>query len=164
MITFTFTDQNGVETSISTKGNEWGSTDTGSRRQVVGETMGDQIFVYSLAKKRRELNLSFTQLNDSERADIERFFGEDLVDYAKRWFLVSVPPTRRVILRSGAAIGGATIKAGSTYKAGQFAIIDEILFYVRLISPQLEWTEENDGYYSLTMVLRILEGARPDNQ
>lgn len=163
MITFTYTPKAGPDITVSVKGPDFGSDEVISRRQTVVETMGDMIFVYSLAKDKLDLNIKLTDLDGEERGDLEKFFSSDNVDMALRWFTVDLPSFKRTKLRSGALVGGVVVKAGSTYKSGQRVKQDAVRYYVRLLTPDLTFVETKDGYFDLTLTLRVLPNFRPEN-
>lgn len=164
-ITFSYTRVDGGEVvSVSVKGQDFGSDEVWSRRQVVGKTLGNTVYVYDLGKEELELNVQLNMLTATERADLEWFFSENNVNLCKRWFKVDVPaPVKSVVLVTGGAVGGVSIGTGTTYKAGQRVKLDVVRYYARLVTPSLSFVEPVEGFYSTTMTLRVLFGFLPDN-
>ena len=163
-ITFRFQPQSGSEMTVTVPGQVYGSDEAMGRRQIVGKSLGEQVYVYEIADgEHRELNIQLEDLQVQDRASLERFFERQNVRGAFRWFKVDVPNSKRVILRAGAQVDGATIKAGTTYKAGEYIKPDLIRHTVRLLTPEIQYAESLDGVYTATMKLKILDGFLPEN-
>ena len=146
---------------ITLKGQDYGSDEVWSRRQVVGETMGDQVYVYDLGPDKLELNLQLNNLDTTERGDLEQFLRT--IQFAKRYFTISLPaPTKAFPIRAGATVSGVSVKAGG-FTAGQYLVQDVLTYKVQLVEPSLSWVESLDVHYSATMSLRVLFGYVPDN-
>ena len=171
-VTFRYTIINGGGTkeTVTVKGPEYGSDEAISRRQTIGETMGDMIYVYTLSKDKRELHLSFVDLTAEERGLLERFFSPLFTDFAKRWFEIELPPFKQIMIRAGGSVGGSTVRAATgSYKAGQYVLHDKITYKVRLIEASLNWSDPrevqggNGGLFNVAMTLRVLSGFLPTN-
>lgn len=163
MLTLTYTPASGPAVIVAVKGPEFGSDEQRARQQVVGETLGGQVYIYEVGVTRHEVHVQLVNLSATERAALEQFIDPtNGVNYARRWFTIDLPPVAAVLLRAGATVGGVTVKAATgSYKAGQRVVQDLIRYYVRLITPSLTFAEPLDGYYSTTFSLRVLSGTRP---
>lgn len=162
VITFTYPRVLG-DLSITIKGQDYGSDEEISRRQLVGETKGDQLYVYDEGVDTLELNLSFFRLDPEERGNLEWWFKK-VVGYGQRWFKIALPsPVRREVLRAGATVGGVSVKAGD-HKCGAYVLQDDLVYYVRLMDPRITFTENVEAHYNCTLRLRVLTGFRPTNR
>lgn len=149
---------------VEVKGPEYGSDETISRRQAIGETLGDMIYVYELAREKREMTILFVDLDEEERGKLEFFFSANNADLAKRWFRVELPPVKKLPIRAGATLSGAPVKAGKV-RAGEFISQDLVRYVVRLKVPEIVFvdTPKDDGLFSCSLSLRVLTGFLPEN-
>lgn len=164
MLTMTYTRPSGEEVSITIKGQAFGSDDTPSRRQVVGRTLGEAVYVYDLSVNQLEMNLQIDKMSADERADLEWFFSEDNVNLCRRWFKISLPPVRKKVLVCDAEVEGVGIMCDQGLACDEFLLQDELTYTVRLMNPALPFVEPPcEGYYSTTLPLKVLLGFLPDN-
>ena len=147
--------------SITLKGPDYGSDDELAKRQVVGQTAGDQLFVYCRGRSRVTLHLQFNNLDAQERGDLEAFLDE--VEYARRWWNIDLPaPVRATVLVSGAEIDGDPVLAGDCL-AGQAVIQDLLRYRVRLLSASVVIAELSEAHYNATLLVRVLGTFVPSN-
>lgn len=160
-ITFSYTPPDGsaVQT-ITISAPDFGNKDPQTPNQDYQRSRGGTAYVYQHGVQVRSFVLHWPNLNATERAAVDDFFGR-LTNYSMRWFTVSWAPTQPEILRSGATIAGVVLKVGQGYFVGQRVIMDAISFVVRLATPDYEWVEggavgEWDGYWDLTLGFEVL--------
>lgn len=161
--TLSYTDANGVTTSVSVRVPEWGNADRMDPMQEQTRTLGGLVLTYDRGARFRTFDFQWYYLSATERADLERFF-HDLVEYGKRWWTLSWACPWPEPLRAGASVGGVVVTAGSAYTAGQRVVQSSASAWrVRLMAPGLLFTEPEDGHYDLGLQLHVISGTLPDN-
>ena len=160
-ITFSYTREDGTVAECTISGSDYGSDEMNSRRQTIGETLGNMMYVYDLGRRKRTLNLQFPQLTALMRIEVERFLEE--VEHCRHWFTVDLPaPVRQAVVRVGGSVDGEMLKCGQ-FRIGQAVQLDVVRYHVRLASPDVTFVEVHEGHYSTMLVMRVLEGFLPDN-
>lgn len=163
-ITFTFTDPaSEVVSAITTMAFQFGTVAMQSPRQEVRRTRGGTIYVYEKGPKYRTLDLSFENFTYEDRASFEKFFESDLVSRALRWFKVSFKPTFLEVPPPGSVVDGDVLEPSTDLLPGERILVDEITYTVRLLTPDFDFEEVDDGRFNLTMSLEIIDGFLPDN-
>lgn len=175
-ITFTYAPPTGADVVITVPRPEFGNGDGSDPQQEVKRSRGGQIYILSSGPVLRQFHWVFSGLNVAQRADLDKFFSSRYVNKACKWFKAAWEPTQYEIVRVGATtggsrptgktwqprVGGAVIKCGQ-FTVGQRILMESISFYVRLITPKLDFTEDEDGLSSVEMTVEVINGFLPDN-
>ena len=159
--TLTYAGPPGTNRTITIGAPEYGTIDTPDPQQEQFKTMGARRYVYDRGPEIRRLDLQFRDRRASEKADVLRFFSASSVNWARRWFTLTVSLPWLEVLRCGALVGGPTIKAG-TYVCGEMVAQDSISFRVKLITTPVPFTEELD-LFDYELALEVLQEPIPTN-
>jgi hypothetical protein len=161
-VTLSYTDLSSVVLSVSVKGPALGNQDMQDRFQKIGDTLGGQLYVYTIGDARRSLTIALPNLDNTERGNVEHFFSAAQVNQCARRWTLTLAPTWPEVLRADGSVSTALVADGA-YNADQKVVLDTVTYDVRLLDTSLQWTESINKLHDLTMRLRVLEGPLPAN-